>query len=121
MRHLPFLQLLVIKTNQPERLAAFYTMLGIEFEYHRHGKGPFHYASKNGLPVLEIYPLPSDDVVPDNTTRLGFGVSNLDELIVRLTEQYIIVVTMPVKTEWGYRAVVQDPDGRKIELTETPN
>lgn len=70
---------------------------------------------------MEIYPLPGSVTVADNTTRLGFGVPRLDELIARLMEQQVIVLTMPVKTEWGYRAVVQDPDGRKVELTETPN
>ncbi|QJB32086.1 glyoxalase/bleomycin resistance/extradiol dioxygenase family protein [Chitinophaga oryzae] len=115
------LQLLVIKTRQPETLAAFYTLLGIEFEYHQHGKGPFHYASKNGLPVIEIYPLPANALVADNTTRLGFGVTHLDELIARLQQQHMPVVSMPEKSEWGYRAIVQDPDGRKIELTEIPN
>ncbi|MBC9909245.1 VOC family protein [Chitinophaga varians] len=115
------LQLLVVKTNQPDQLAAFYTQLGIEFEYHRHGKGPFHYASKNGTPVMEIYPLPASVTVPDNTTRLGFAVPRLDALIARLQELQMTVLTMPVKTEWGYAAVVQDPDGRKVELTETPS
>lgn len=115
------LQLLVIKTHQPEVLAAFYTLLGIEFEYHQHGNGPFHYASKNGLPVMEIYPLPANVVMADNSTRLGFGVAHLDTLITRLQQQHMPILTMPGQSEWGYRAVVQDPDGRKIELTETPN
>lgn len=114
------LQLLVIKTSLPDQLAAFYTQLGIEFEYHRHGNGPFHYASKEGMPVMEIYPLPAGVAAPDNTTRLGFGVAQLEELISRLKQQHVTVLTMPVKTDWGYRAVVQDPDGRKVELTETP-
>lgn len=115
------LQLLVIKTRQPEVLSAFYTLLGIEFEYHQHGKGPFHYASKNGPPVMEIYPLPSHIMAADNTTRLGFGVAHLDELIARLQQRHVTIITMPAKTAWGYSAVVQDPDGRKVELTETPN
>lgn len=33
------LQFLVIKTNQPNKLAVFYTQQGLEFEYHRHGNG----------------------------------------------------------------------------------
>ncbi|SKA36456.1 hypothetical protein SAMN04488128_104115 [Chitinophaga eiseniae] len=114
------LQLLVIKTHQPEVLAAFYTLLGIEFEYHQHGKGPFHYASKNGLPVMEIYPLPANVPTADNTTRLGFGVTQLDELIRRLQQQQTPIFAIPGQSEWGYRAIVQDPDGRKVELTEMP-
>ena len=36
--------LLVLRSEDPEKLSEFYSKLfRIEFEYHRHGKGPFHY------------------------------------------------------------------------------
>jgi lactoylglutathione lyase len=50
---------------------------------------------------------------------LGFVVENLDKLIQILKVKGIKIISDPTKTEWGYSAVVEDIDGRKIELTES--
>ncbi|MDR6568843.1 hypothetical protein SAMN05660461_5514 [Chitinophaga ginsengisegetis] len=113
---MPDLNLLVIKTSQLAEHAAFYAKLGFQFDYHRHGTGPYHYASINGNIVLEIYPLPKGITVADNTTRLGFKIADLDNLIKELPEENIL--TAPALTAWGYTAIIQDPDGRKIELVQ---
>lgn len=63
---MPDLNLLVIKTGQLAEHAAFYAKLGFQFDYHRHGMGPYY----------------------------------------------------PALTAWGYTAIIQDPDGRKIELVQ---
>lgn len=42
-----FINLIVIKTDKLQEQASLYTTLGIQFDYHQHGKGPFHYASIN--------------------------------------------------------------------------
>jgi hypothetical protein len=48
--------LLVIRASQPERLANFYSAMGLRFERERHGNGPEHLTcSLNGF-VFEIYP-----------------------------------------------------------------
>lgn len=112
------INLVVIKTDKLQEQSEFYSRLGFKFEYHKHGNGPYHYASFGSGAVLEIYPLPKGVTEPDNTTRLGFSVKNLDVLIKDLESHGIRIVTAPVKMEWGYSAVVQDCDGRKIELTE---
>ena len=111
------INLIVIKTDKVEEQLAFYSVLGLQFEHHRHGNGPLHYSS-NGQPVLEIYPLPKGMTAADATTRLGFLVEALDGLVQVLGEKGFKIVAEPAQTEWGYVAVVQDVDGRKIELTE---
>jgi len=58
--------------------------LGIKFEYHQHGKGTWHYSTKLGEIVFEIYPLMKNQNIPDKSLRLGFTVKNLDELILKL-------------------------------------
>jgi predicted enzyme related to lactoylglutathione lyase len=110
------LSLIVIKTNQQEKLVAFYSLFGLEFDHHRHGNCPFHDTAKVGDAFLEIYPLPKSQTVPDITTRLGFTVEKLDELIKILKTNGIKIVSEPIQTEFGYNAIVEDPDGRKIEL-----
>ncbi|MET3879818.1 VOC family protein [Chitinophaga sp. OAE865] len=112
------LSLVVIKTNKLHKQSEFYSSLGFQFEYHKHGNGPYHYASVGEKPVLEIYPLPKGTEVADHTTRLGFVVDNLSQTIQTLIDIGVKIISEPAHTEWGYTAVVQDPDGRKIELTE---
>ncbi|WP_109699989.1 VOC family protein [Chitinophaga deserti] len=112
------LSLLVIKTDKMQEQQDFYTLLGFTFEYHKHGNGPFHYASTGNGFVLEIYPLPKSVPSPDNTTRLGFKVSSLEKLVNLLNKKGIKIISQPAETAWGFNAIVEDHDGRKIELTE---
>lgn len=113
------LNLLVIRSDQPEQVAHFYEHLGLTFEYHRHGKGPLHYSSVCEDMVFEIYPLLKRQTEADISIRLGFHVSHLDALLEKLKAQDIAIIQEPQRSEWGYQAIVKDPDGRKIELTET--
>jgi lactoylglutathione lyase len=114
------INLLVLKTSRPDELASFYGQLGIEFEHHRHGTGPLHYAAEIEGLVFEIYPLPKDKDKADDTLRLGFTVEHLNNIFERLKNSGAKVVKEPAFTEWGHLAVVEDTDGRKIELKEMP-
>lgn len=111
------LNLLVIKTHQVDALAAFYSYLGFDFDYHQHGKGPWHYAAELDGFVFEIYPLSKTKPV-DNSLRLGFVIKNLDGLVSQLQQEQVIILKMPQQTTWGYQALIKDLDGRIIELTE---
>jgi lactoylglutathione lyase len=95
------LRLIVLKTRDLDKLKAFYEALGITFAKEQHGKGPMHYAGQLGTTVLELYPLPHDITVADTTTRLGFCVGSLKDVLTRLGATV---------------AVVRDPDGRTVEL-----
>lgn len=106
----------MIKTHQLEAIHQFYSKLGLNFEKHRHGKGPLHYATELDSLVFEIYPLPSSQKMADASTRLGFQVEQLEDLIAQLARNQIL--KGPYQSEWGYQALVSDPDGRKVELTQ---
>jgi catechol 2,3-dioxygenase-like lactoylglutathione lyase family enzyme len=110
--------LVVIRTPKIDAAAEFYRNLGIEFLKEKHGKGPEHYSGKVGGTVLEIYPL-SKDAPMESGGRLGFAVPKLDELLKKLRAHGVAVVEDAKETEWGYRAVVRDPDGRAVELTQS--
>ena len=112
------LSLIVLKTQQLDSLFSFYTALGIELIEEQHGKGPVHYAGRIGDAVFEVYPLPDKDTEADTTTRLGFVIQKLDETIDKLEAMGVTIITKPKNTDWGYRAVVRDPDGRSVELYE---
>ncbi|AEE51822.1 VOC family protein [Haliscomenobacter hydrossis] len=110
------LKLLVIRTSSPDQLAQFYTYLGLEFEYHQHGSGPFHYACTIDGMVLEIYPLAKGQPATDPYLRLGFAVDDFETLIYKLEQLNVKFISTPAQTDFGWMCVVQDPDGRKIEM-----
>jgi predicted enzyme related to lactoylglutathione lyase len=110
------LKLLVLKSRQVDKLRAFYQSLGITFTQEQHGQGPVHYSGAVAGAVLEIYPLPDDTSTADRATRLGFAVSRLEQVVENLRASGTPVTSPPQQTAWGYRAVVQDPDGRPVEL-----
>jgi predicted enzyme related to lactoylglutathione lyase len=68
--------------------------------------------------VFEIYPLPKGKGKADDTLRLGFTVDNLDEVIGRLKTSGGKIIKEPNMTEWGYVSIIEDMDGRKIELKD---
>jgi lactoylglutathione lyase len=112
------LTLLVLKTCQVEPLRRFYQTLGVELAEERHGTGPVHFAGRAGDVVIEVYPLPDDGSPVDSSTRLGFAVENLAEIVQALEGIGTKIVTSSRETAWGLQAVVRDPDGRSVELTQ---
>lgn len=110
------LKLLVLKTNNLERLRAFYGVLGVEFSPEQHGKGPMHYAGMVGSTVLELYPLSPGESVGATTPRLGFAVADVNRVTQLMESVGMAIVSTPRQTAWGLRAVVKDPDGRTVEI-----
>lgn len=109
------IRLLVIRTNEQKRLADFYSLLGLKFDYHKHGNSPMHYSAKIGSLVLEIYPLTKSQIDLDKNLRLGFAVDNFDETLTFLKNNNI-TFSEPTLTDFGFVTIISDPDGRKIEL-----
>lgn len=112
------LTLLVLKTRQVEQLRAFYQTIGVDLVEEKHGKGPVHFAGRARDVVIEVYPLPDDGSPVDSSTRLGFAIENEAEVIRALEGIGTRIVTPPKETAWGFQAVVKDPDGRSVELTQ---
>jgi predicted enzyme related to lactoylglutathione lyase len=110
------LNLLVLRSPDVERAARFYGLLGIRFERERHGTGPEHLAARLGPAVLELYPL---DGEPDSVgVRLGFRVASVEAVVQAARREGQSVLSPPRRTPWGYRAVLADPDGRRVEVSE---
>ncbi|MDB6077013.1 MAG: Glyoxalase/bleomycin resistance protein/dioxygenase [Akkermansiaceae bacterium] len=116
---MPRLNLIVLRSPDAPRLTAFYTKLGLSFQLHRHGTGPEHYASESASVVFEIYPVRKDGE-PTSELRLGFEVADIHQIVPELLGAGAELVSRPTTSQWGLRAVLEDPDGHKIELTE-PN
>jgi lactoylglutathione lyase len=112
------LTLLVLKTRQVDAVRLFYQPLGVDLIEEQHGHGPLHFAGRVGDLVIEVYPLPEGSTSVDSSTRLGFAVENVAEVVTALEEIGTKIVTPPKETAWGFQAVVKDPDGRSVELTQ---
>lgn len=110
------LKLLVIRSSNPAGLAQFYTQLGCTFEQHQHGKGPLHYSCVIAQTVLEIYPLAKGQVAADPNLRLGFEIEHFEGILEKLIEQGGTLIQAPHESEFGWMGIVEDPEGRKIEL-----
>jgi len=111
------LHLIVLRSPDIARSAAFYARLGLQFNLHRHGSGPEHFSSElAGGGVFELYPIESGGTAV--ATRIGFRVPSVDEAVQALADYPGAVVSMPGESEWGRRAVVLDPDGNKVELAQ---
>jgi lactoylglutathione lyase len=110
------LRLLVLRTGDTKKLADFYAFLGLSFEYHKHGNSVYHYSAFMQNTILEIYPLAKNQVEADKNLRLGFGVNDFEAVIANLKNINVTFSSEPEETDFGFMAVVVDPDGRKIEL-----
>jgi catechol 2,3-dioxygenase-like lactoylglutathione lyase family enzyme len=111
------LNLIVLRSTDMPRAAAFYSRLGLRFIRHQHGTGPEHYAAELGSSAFEIYPHIADG--PSTLgTRIGFSVPSLDSAIAALGDYPHALLSPPKDSEWGRRAVVADPNGHRIELLQ---
>ena len=111
------LNLVVIRSPDIDKSATFYSALGTTFSKHSHGTGPEHYASEGDGVTFEIYP-EADSAGATTTTRLGFKVTDLDDLLPILVEKGGRVASPAKDSPWGRRAVVVDPTGHKVELVQ---
>ena len=99
-----------------------YRTLGLVFTQEQHGTGPIHYSCEFGGTVLEIYP-GDEGRAPDRrnggATSLGFRVQSVNETLSALKLLGTPIITQPKDSQWGRRAVIADPDGRTIEISQT--
>lgn len=116
---MPKLNLVVLCARDADRLAGFYSTLGLRFQRHQHGAGPEHYAAEESGGVFEIYPARAT-MPPTHGLRLGFAVTNVQNTVDQLVGAGGSLVSAPRASAWGLRAVVQDLEGHKVELTEAP-
>jgi len=104
------LNLLVLRCKSIQITKMFYEKLGLIFVQEQHGKGAVHYATHVDEMVLELYPLKEGFEIEQS--RLGFSVAK------GLIENMKNDVVSQYEFNGQKVFVVQDPDGRKVELVE---
>jgi lactoylglutathione lyase len=118
----PGLGLLVLRSSDLGVARAFYEALGLTFVAEKHGAGPNHLAATlAGGVVLELYPATTTDglVVRGGVgdVRLGLVVDDVWATVRTVREAGGEIVTEPTTEDGRHRAVLADPDGRRVELT----
>lgn len=111
------LNLVVIRSPDIDASAEFFSVFGMSFVKHNHGKGPQHYSAEKGGVVFEIYPQIAGKETT-SMTRLGFKVDALDDVVAKLILLGAKELSAPTDTNYGRSAVLQEPFGHKIEVTQ---
>lgn len=110
------LDLVVLRSADPERARAFYAALGLSFVEEQHGSGPPHLAATlaNGV-VVEIYPLGDTGAGAGtgglSAGRLGFVVPDVGVAVAA-----VVAAGGTVVRSSGDRATLTDPDGNAVDL-----
>ena len=107
--------LLLLRCKDIEVTRRFYEQLGLTFVEEKHGTGPQHYAWESDGFVLELYPA-AEGQAPDNI-RIGFSTPLLADLSGNLRHSSDVkIVKQPYATADRLVMLLQDPDGRKVEV-----
>jgi predicted enzyme related to lactoylglutathione lyase len=110
------LTLVVIRVSDLDRAQQFYQALGLTFTREQHGSGPAHLAHTSDGTVFELYPSGHQSLT--SGVRLGFRVASVHAALAALTMLGGEVASAPMDGPWGPRAVVIDPDGNRVEITQ---
>jgi lactoylglutathione lyase len=110
------LNLVVVQASDLEAAKQFYECLGLTLQPEKHGGGPEHFAAQVGATVFEVYP--RRDGLAGGHVRIGFEVDALQPALDALRRRSAKILTEPRESPWGLRAVVEDPDGNRVELIE---
>jgi catechol 2,3-dioxygenase-like lactoylglutathione lyase family enzyme len=109
------LSLLVLRCRDVEATRRFYEKLGLVFTEERHGTGPRHYVWQEDGFVLELYRSTAGQ--PPDNVRLGFSTPLLADVSgTLLHDPEVTVLKPPYTTADRLSMLVQDPDGRKVEV-----
>jgi catechol 2,3-dioxygenase-like lactoylglutathione lyase family enzyme len=105
--------LIVLRCADVERAREFYEALGLTLVAEQHGARPRHYSTTIGRTVLELYPRGGSET---RGMRLGLSVSNLAgtlSAVERIVGRAVRIEATPTPS-----AIIEDPDGHTIELTQ---
>lgn len=114
---------LVLFSGHPVQTATFYRTVGLPLHDEDHGDGPWHLAADIGGLHFAIYDAgDSAGRAPawrePGSSFPGFYVASLDDTLAALTAADAPVLVTHQVRPWACRAVVEDPDGRPVEINQ---
>jgi catechol 2,3-dioxygenase-like lactoylglutathione lyase family enzyme len=120
----PFVSLVTIVTESPDRLVGFYRdLLGLQFRAEEYGRPGTFYFALLGDVQLSIHPRINYPGEPCGTgaVRIAFETAELDAVLDRAREHGLEVRVPEQRRGPGVRVVsVFDPDGNEVTFTARP-
>lgn len=113
---------IILKTEKVSEAHEFYAALGLPLGQSDNEEGPKHYTCEIGPIHFAIYELDPwtgpERRNKTHDTMVGFCTENIEALMKTLDAMNVKVIIPVEETEQGFRAVVLDPDGRPVELSQ---
>lgn len=114
---------LVLFTGHIEQAREFYRAVGLSLDDEDHGDGPVHSAADvSGIHFALFDAKPASGRAPQwrdaGSSFPGFYVTSLDDTVAALIAQGAPVLVPHQVRDWGCRAIVEDPDGRPVEINQ---
>jgi lactoylglutathione lyase len=114
---------LVLFTGHIEQARAFYRAVGLTLDDEDHGGGPVHYATDiSGVHFALFDARSGSGRAPQwrdaGSSFPGFYVTSLDDTVAALAARGAPVLAAHQVRDWGCRAIVEDPDGRPVEINQ---
>jgi lactoylglutathione lyase len=115
---------IVLFAGDAERTAAFYRALGVALEVEDHGDGPEHLAVDLQGVHFAIFRGAGDAAgrLPElreaGSAFVGFYVESLDRAVDAVRGLDARILAEHAQRPWGCRALVEDPDGRAVEINQ---
>lgn len=110
---------ITLNTAHLDSMLRFFLALGLECFPKEVEKGGGYYRGFCGSVEINLYNLPSAVRERAPNFQLSFSVSELDRRFARLCEIPGVQSVMdPTLLPGGKKAILIDPDGRSVELTE---
>lgn len=113
---------LVLFAADVDAAARFYRAVGVPLEHEDHGEGPVHFAAELGPVHFALYPATGPGRAPERRSAgasfAGVYVESLDDTLRDLTALGAPLLSSHEVMPWGCRFVVEDPDGRAVEVND---
>jgi len=121
MEQIEFLSAVLVVSENPERLAAFYrNVVGVPLKDEAHDTSLPHYGCNLGDTHFAIHPV---ETFPDKrhgvgAVKVAFSVFDINALVGRLESKGVKLLYPPHDTGFFISTAINDPDGNYIEFTQ---
>jgi lactoylglutathione lyase len=113
---------LVLFAADVQATGEFYRAVGLDLAQELHEEGPVHLAFELGPLHFASYEAVTPGQAPERhsagDTFPGFYVDSLDEVTIALEQVSAPIIREHEDMPWACRIVVQDPDGRAVEVNQ---
>ena len=113
---------LVLLVSDVDAAARFYRAVGVPLKDEDHGEGPVHFAAELGGVHFALYAATGPGRAPERRSAgasfAGVYVDSLDDVLRNVAALGAPLLSGHEVMPWGCRFVVEDPDGRAVEVND---